>query len=95
MASFAQQSSSSSSGAQSLPPVVIASRLGWLSKEMGDTGAAQRHFSRSRTDGREGPVVTYAIIALTVALSSMQQGATPSDADLVGMLKTIDEREKD
>ena len=32
------------------------------------------------------------IIALTVALSSMQQGATPSDADLVGMLKTIDER---
>lgn len=32
------------------------------------------------------------IIAVTVALSGMQQGATPSDADLVGMLKTIDER---
>ena len=47
----------------------IASRLGWLSKEMGDTGAAQRHFRRSRTDAREGPVVTYLIIALTVGIA--------------------------
>jgi hypothetical protein len=34
-------------------------------------------------------------IALAVTLASMSQGATPSDADLVGMLKTIDERTQD
>jgi membrane associated rhomboid family serine protease len=45
----------------------IASRLGWLSKETGDTRGAARHFRRSR--GANMPIVTYAIIALTVAVS--------------------------
>ncbi len=34
----------------------------------------------------------FSAIALTLALSGMQQGATPSDADLVKMLATIDDR---
>lgn len=46
----------------------IASRLGWLNKEMGDTGAANRHFRRSRAGGIAEPYVTWAIIAVTVAI---------------------------
>ncbi|MBF6604084.1 MAG: rhomboid family intramembrane serine protease [Chloroflexi bacterium] len=45
----------------------IASRLGWLSKETGDTGGAARYFRRSR--GRTNALVTYAIIAVTVVVS--------------------------
>ena len=46
----------------------IASRLGWLSKEMGDTGAADRYFRRSRSGGRADPYVTWAILAVTVVI---------------------------
>jgi len=46
----------------------IQSRIGWLSKELGDEGGAQRAFSRSRTDGMPQPVVTYALLAVTVAI---------------------------
>ncbi len=46
----------------------IASRLGWLNKEMGNTRTAQRYFGRART-GVFQPVVTYAIIGVTVAVS--------------------------
>ncbi|MGH2465235.1 MAG: rhomboid family intramembrane serine protease [Candidatus Limnocylindrales bacterium] len=42
----------------------IASRLGWLAKETGNTGAAGRYFARSRGDVAIS--VTYAIIAITV-----------------------------
>jgi membrane associated rhomboid family serine protease len=54
----------------------IASRLGWLAKEMGDQGAAQRHFQRSRTDFVAGPIVTWAILAVTIGigLSSLLLG---------------------
>lgn len=45
----------------------IASRLGWLNKEMGDSGAAGRYFSRAR--GGVMPYATWAIIALTTAVS--------------------------
>lgn len=45
----------------------IASRLGWLSKETGDTRGAARYFRRSR--GGTGALVTYAIIAVTVVVS--------------------------
>ncbi len=46
----------------------IASRLGWLAKESGDTRAAGRHFSRSRAGGRIQPTMTWAILAVTVAI---------------------------
>jgi membrane associated rhomboid family serine protease len=46
----------------------IASRLGWLSKEMGDTGGASRQFARSRAGGMPQPTVTWAILAVTIAI---------------------------
>ncbi|HTC85101.1 MAG TPA: rhomboid family intramembrane serine protease [Candidatus Acidoferrum sp.] len=45
----------------------IASRLGWLAKETGDTRGAARQFRRSR--GGSAVTVTYAIIAVTVIVS--------------------------
>jgi membrane associated rhomboid family serine protease len=45
----------------------IASRLGWLSKELGDSGAAQRAFARSR-GGAPSPVATWSILSVTVAI---------------------------
>jgi membrane associated rhomboid family serine protease len=48
----------------------IHSRLGWLSKETGNTGAASRHFARSRGDALP-PVVTYGIIAVTAVVSML------------------------
>ena len=47
----------------------IQSRIGWLSKEMGDDRGAERAFSRSRPSVQDGPVVTYAILAVTVGIS--------------------------
>ena len=46
----------------------IASRLGWLSKELGNAGASQRYFGRARAAGAPAPVVTWAIVATTVAI---------------------------
>jgi len=46
----------------------IASRLGWLNKEMGNQGTADRYFRRART-GVFTPYATYAILAITVAVS--------------------------
>jgi len=52
----------------------IASRLGWLSKELGDQRAAGRYFARSR--GAEAmPIATYAIIAVTVVVSMIAMQA--------------------
>jgi membrane associated rhomboid family serine protease len=46
----------------------IASRLGWLAKETGNTGAANRYFSRSR--GAAGGIgLTQVLIAITVIVS--------------------------
>jgi membrane associated rhomboid family serine protease len=45
----------------------IASRLGWLNKEMGNTGTAGRYFRRAR--GGFVPYATYAVIAITAAIS--------------------------
>ena len=47
----------------------IQSRIGWLSKEMGDDQGAERAFQRSRPSVSEGPRVTYAILAVTVIIS--------------------------
>jgi len=43
----------------------IASRLGWLAKETGDSGASRRYFARSRGDGLPFSM-TYAIIVVTI-----------------------------
>jgi membrane associated rhomboid family serine protease len=46
----------------------IASRLGWLSKELGDPRAAGKYFARSR--GSEAmPYVSYGILGITVVVS--------------------------
>lgn len=46
----------------------IASRLGWLSKETGNQGAAGRYFSRSRGDAA-APYLTFLIMAVTIIVS--------------------------
>jgi membrane associated rhomboid family serine protease len=46
----------------------IASRLGWLNKEMGRTWSAQRYFGRART-GAFTPLATWVILAVTVGVS--------------------------
>ena len=46
----------------------IASRLGWLAKESGDTGSARRYFAKARGDGPLVPVSTV-ILAATIIVS--------------------------
>ena len=46
----------------------IASRLGWLAKETGDTGAARRYFARSRGDGPAVPL-SYLVLGATIIVS--------------------------
>jgi rhomboid protease GluP len=53
----------------------IASRLGWLNKEVGNSGEANKYFARSRGDVL-APFMTYLIIAITVVTSlSAMSGA--------------------
>ena len=47
----------------------LQSRIGWLSKELGDDRTAQRAFGRSRTEGVAQPVVTYGLLAVTSVVS--------------------------
>lgn len=47
----------------------IQSRIGWLSKEMGDEQGAERAFSRTRAEGMVQPMVTYTVIAITAIIS--------------------------
>ncbi len=47
----------------------IASRLGWLAKETGDTRGARRYFARSRGGSALPIPLTYIIIGLTVIVS--------------------------
>jgi membrane associated rhomboid family serine protease len=56
----------------------IASRLGWLNTEMGNSGAAQRYFGRARP-GAFMPLATYAIIGITVAFSLAAMFAPTDD----------------
>jgi len=66
----------------------IASRLGWLSKELGDTHGAGRYFARSR--GRERtPIVSYAILGVTVVVSFLAM--QPEGGDLLRLLE-LDKR---
>lgn len=50
----------------------IASRLGWLSKELGDQRAAGRYFARSR-GGDAGTLASYGVIGVTVVVSLIAQ----------------------
>lgn len=57
----------------------IASRLGWLAKETGDSGSARRYFARARGDGPLIPVSTIiiaasAIVSLVVLLTAEGPG---------------------
>ena len=61
----------------------IASRLGWLNKELGDQRAAGRYFSRSRA-GEPTPVASYAILGVTVAVSFL--ALQPAAGDLLAAL---------
>lgn len=46
----------------------IASRLGWLAKETGDTGASRKYFARSRGSG-SAILLAYVILGATVIIS--------------------------
>ena len=61
----------------------IASRLGWLNKELGDTRAAGRYFSRSRA-GDPSPMASYAILGVTVVVSFL--AFQPAGGDLLAAL---------
>ena len=56
-------------GRQLLNRQPIQSRVGWLSKEMGDDRTAERAFSQARPAARPQPTATYAVIAVTVFVS--------------------------
>ena len=60
----------------------IASRLGWLNKEMGNTGTSQRYFGRARAASTFTPTATYAILAVTLAVSAAQL-FVPQTSELV------------
>lgn len=67
----------------------IASRLGWLAKEAGDTGAARRYFARSRHSGGLPFPLTYLVIGLTaiVSITAMTPDAVvPSGVPLLDLL---------
>ena len=48
----------------------LASRLGWLNKELGNQGAATRAFGRSRQGAAPTPIVTWAILAVTIGIGA-------------------------
>ncbi len=62
----------------------IASRLGWLSKEVGDKGAAGRYFARARGDA--GLSFAVVVIAITAIVSLVVDFAGPAGNDLGGWL---------
>ncbi len=64
----------------------IQSRLGWLNKELGNTGSAQRYFGRAR--GGFSPFVSYAIIGATAAVS-LTTFFTPSGDLLIDLLALV------
>jgi|GEM_PF-248763 len=56
----------------------IQSRIGWLSKQLGDDSGAERAFGRNRVSGRPQPLVTYSILAIT-AIITFTAGFEDSD----------------
>ncbi len=66
----------------------IAARLGWLNKEMGNQGAAQRYFGRARP-GAFTPLVTYAIIAVTSFVTLVTLYTGPAGDQLLNLLALV------
>jgi membrane associated rhomboid family serine protease len=64
----------------------IQSRLGWLNKEMGNTGSARRYFGRARP-GAFQPLVTYALIFITASISLTQELPLNGQQQLVDLLE--------
>jgi membrane associated rhomboid family serine protease len=62
----------------------IASRLGWLAKESGDSGSARRYFAKARGDGPLIPVATIVIAA--TAIVSLVVLFTAEGPDLLQVL---------
>lgn len=65
----------------------IQSRLGWLNKEMGNAGTANRYFGRAR--GGFTPLITYSIIAVTVAVSLFTMVGGRAGDELLNQLALI------
>ena len=63
----------------------IASRLGWLSKELGDKRGAGRYFSRAR--GGSAVTMTLAIIAVTSVVSLVADIGGPDGSQLLQALE--------
>lgn len=63
----------------------IASRMGWLAKEIGDKGASGRYFARARGDA--GPSVAIGILVVTVISSLLANpGLTPFGGTVLDVL---------
>ncbi len=62
----------------------IASRMGWLSKELGDSRASGRYFSQARGDA--GFSFALGVIAVTVVVSLAASFVPPERIDLYGIL---------
>jgi membrane associated rhomboid family serine protease len=69
----------------------IAARLGWLNKEMGNTGSAQRYFGRSRATSAFTPTLTYTILAVTLAVS-VAQLFIPQTSALISQYLPLDKQ---
>lgn len=46
----------------------IASRLGWLSKELGQARTSDRAFTRARAGGMPPPIITWSLLAVTIGI---------------------------
>lgn len=68
----------------------IASRLGWLNKELGNRRAAGRYFGKSRVGGVAQPYVTWTILAVTIAVSLGQIVLPPDTANAITGLFELD-----
>jgi rhomboid protease GluP len=61
----------------------IASRLGWLARELGDAGAARRYFARSRGDG---PALPWSWIVIGATVLASVAGFTQDGASVIRAL---------
>lgn len=62
----------------------IASRLGWLNKEMGNTITSRRYFGRAR--GGLSPIATWTILAVTTAIGLWAFVSSAAAAPVVDLL---------